>query len=258
MAKVENDIIEFNPVANPSINMLDDLNSLEDIGSVDGLDFGETAQDAVDEVQENCDISKFMYNVESLLPDFNTYFNNNKSKYAELILDASRVADIFEESAVLEQQGLENFKFKNDDEIIETINGYLTLDILTERITQIKEAYRNKLIALHQQSQTSGKVLDLPVITITRRDGSAKTEVSTPPKEFLETLSNYEMRDKFLAYMSKLDWGKTTKSVLDKIVSVMKQDKEMGGKDIYTEMKSHDIVIEREGSSSYTIASKMK
>lgn len=231
------------------------LDDLDDMGDLDFSTFGEEEEP---ETEEPYQVTQFVYNVQELLPEFDTYFKNNKNIIMEKLFDKASISQMKEEADAVKMSG-DKVVFKNDDDVIETLFGWLSLDVLSKRITSMQELYRQKIIEFYNQIEDAPKTLDLPILSISQSNPSKKIEISDKPKQFMELLKQEELDDKFKEVIQKADWSQMTKGSFDKMASILKKSKDEDQINFYKELVKREMVIEGDTPPpTYKLSSKIE
>lgn len=231
-----------------SETLFDDLDGLEE-----DLPFEETE---VEETQEEYQVDQFFYNIERLLPEFENYFQQNKGKVFGLLADKSIVDEIETQNAYFADKGTTSIKFKNDDEIIESIYNYLILDVIEKRIKVLKEFYRYHMTELYNQAPSDSKTLELPIISITQTSSNPKPQISKPG-DFANDLEEQDLKNDFLTNIAKIDWAKMNKGGIEKAIQLMSNSKDPQLKEFFKQLEEKNIVTMTEKTFNYSIKNKV-
>lgn len=241
------------PQTDTQLDLISDMNTLNTTVS-EQVEVNNSVEDS----DNNCSVGDFIYNIESLLPEYEKYFQQNKNNIFEKLSDQSELDEISTNNQFYDLNGVDEIKFRNDDEMIEAILGYLTVNTLMDRMDVILKSYRHKLIALYEQSESSVKTLDLPVIQITQSKSNPKPEIIEKPKEFLEAMKHKELYELFMDNLKSVDWTKMTKASFDKLIDIMRSSKSEKDKSIYEQLEKNGLVqVKPGGNYSYKISTKV-
>lgn len=231
-------------------DMLDDLDSLEEM-SFDDVEIEET-----DKEQKEFDLASFMVDIEELLPEFNDYFKQNRYNTLEKLLDKGLIEEIQEETKYAKNNEHKNIRFESDDDVINAIFQYLSLDILSKRMDVMKDFYREHLIKIHKECSDS-KTFSTPVVDIQETVTARKPSLNVRPRNAFDEMKGLSISDDFLATLPYLDWSKMTKGAYDKLLELIYSSKEDGVKNFYKELEKEGIAKMSGGNSVYKIISRL-